>query len=198
VHLSGISLGISPVVRAVALTLLEAVVAARVSVSFDPNLRLNLWPDRDEMRTVVDTFAAQSTVVMPGIGEGQLLTGRDDPEGIAKTYLDAGAREVVVIKLGAEGAQAWTAHDKRPGPARSPSPLSTPSAPATASLPATLPLSSTAAACENELIKVLRLARWPPPDRAIWMRCRRAAKSTRCSTPRCPPSSKQSRRPAEP
>ena len=108
VHLTGITLGISPVVRAVALALLEAAIAARVSVSFDPNLRLNLWPDRDEMRTVVNTFAARATVVMPGLGEGQLLTGHDNPEGIAKTYLDTGTREVV-IKLGAEGAQAWTA-----------------------------------------------------------------------------------------
>jgi sugar/nucleoside kinase (ribokinase family) len=107
-HLTGITLGISPVVRAVALALLEAAVAARVSVSFDPNLRLNLWPDRDEMRTVVNTFAAQATVVMPGFGEGRLLTGSDDPEGIAKVYLAAGADEVV-IKLGARGAHAWTA-----------------------------------------------------------------------------------------
>jgi sugar/nucleoside kinase (ribokinase family) len=107
-HLTGITLGVSPVVRAVALTLLEAAAAARVSVSFDPNLRLNLWPDRDEMRAIVNTVAAQATVVMPGLGEGRLLTGHDDPEAIANTYLDAGAREVV-IKLGADGAHAWTA-----------------------------------------------------------------------------------------
>jgi 2-dehydro-3-deoxygluconokinase len=107
VHLTGITLGISPVVRAAALTLLEAAAAAQVSVSFDPNLRLNLWPDRDEMRAVVNTFAAHATLVMPGLGEGRLLTGHDDAAAIAKTYLDAGAREVV-IKLGAEGAQAWT------------------------------------------------------------------------------------------
>jgi sugar/nucleoside kinase (ribokinase family) len=107
-HLTGITLGVSPVVRAVALTLLEAAAAARVSVSFDPNLRLNLWPDRDEMRAIVNTVAAQATVVMPGLGEGRLLTGHDDPEAIANTYMDAGAREVV-IKLGAEGAHAWTA-----------------------------------------------------------------------------------------
>jgi sugar/nucleoside kinase (ribokinase family) len=106
-HLTGITLGVSPVVRAVALTLLEAA-AARVSVSFDPNLRLNLWPDRDEMRAIVNTVAAQAAVVMPGLGEGRLLTGHDDPEAIANTYLDAGAGEVV-IKLGAEGAHAWTA-----------------------------------------------------------------------------------------
>jgi 2-dehydro-3-deoxygluconokinase len=109
VHLTGITLGISPVVRAVALAMLEAAVAARVTVSFDPNLRLNLWPDRDEMRTVINTFAAQATVVMPGLGEGRLLTGSEDAEGIAKVYLAAGADEVV-IKLGARGAHAWTAN----------------------------------------------------------------------------------------
>ena len=41
-HLTGITLGISPVVRAAPLTLLEAAISAGVSVSFDPNLRLNL------------------------------------------------------------------------------------------------------------------------------------------------------------
>lgn len=107
-HLSGIPLGISPVVRAASITLLEAAVVAGVSVSFDPNLRLNLWPDPDEMRTVINTIAGRASVVMPGAGEGRLLTGQDDPEAIAKAYLDGGAREVV-IKLGAEGACAWTA-----------------------------------------------------------------------------------------
>jgi sugar/nucleoside kinase (ribokinase family) len=107
-HLTGIVLGISPVVRAAALTLLEAAVAAEVSVSFDPNLRLNLWPDQDEMRAVINTVAARANVVMPGIGEGRLLTGQDDAAAIAQNYLDAGTHEVV-IKFGAEGARAWTA-----------------------------------------------------------------------------------------
>jgi sugar/nucleoside kinase (ribokinase family) len=108
VHLTGITLGISPVVRAAALTLLEAAVVAGVSVSFDPNLRLNLWPDREEMRTVINGAAARATVVMPGLGEARLLTEHHEPEDIAKAYLEAGAGEVV-IKLGAEGAHAWTA-----------------------------------------------------------------------------------------
>ena len=107
-HLSGIPLGISPVVRAASMTLLEAAIAAGISVSFDPNLRLNLWPDPDEMRAVINTVAGRATVVMPGAGEGELLTGQDDPEGIGRAYLDGGAHEVV-IKLGAEGAWAWTA-----------------------------------------------------------------------------------------
>ena len=107
-HLTGIALGISPVVRATALNLLEAALAAHVSVSFDPNLRLNLWPDHDEMRNLLNTIAARANVVLPGIGEGRLLTGHDDPDAIADTYLHAGAAEVVV-KLGAAGARAFTA-----------------------------------------------------------------------------------------
>ncbi len=105
-HLTGITLGISPVVRAAALSLLEAALAAGISVSFDPNLRLNLWPDRDEMARIVNTVAARASVVMPGIGEGRLLTGQQEPEAVADSYLRAGAREVV-IKLGATGARAW-------------------------------------------------------------------------------------------
>jgi sugar/nucleoside kinase (ribokinase family) len=107
-HLTGITLGISPVVRAASLTLLEAAIIAGVSVSLDPNLRLNLWPDREEMRALINTVAARATLVMPGLREARLLTDHDDPESIAAAYLDAGAHEVV-IKLGAEGAHAWTA-----------------------------------------------------------------------------------------
>jgi sugar/nucleoside kinase (ribokinase family) len=107
-HLTGITLGISPVVRAAAFSLLEAALAAGISVSFDPNLRLNLWPDRDEMLTIVNTVAARASVVMPGLGEGRLLTGHEEPEAVAETYLRAGAGEVA-IKLGAAGAFARTA-----------------------------------------------------------------------------------------
>jgi 2-dehydro-3-deoxygluconokinase len=107
-HLTGITLGISPVVRATALSLLQAAGAAGIGISFDPNLRLNLWPSHDEMRSLVNTVAAHATVVMPGISEGRLLTGQDEPDAIADFYLRVGAREVVV-KLGADGAQAFTA-----------------------------------------------------------------------------------------
>ena len=106
-HLTGIVLGISPVVRAAALTLLEAAIAAgqrllRPEPAAEPLAR------QDEMRAVINTVAARATVVMPGLGEGRLLTGYDNADAIAQFYLGSGAREVV-IKLGGEGARAWTA-----------------------------------------------------------------------------------------
>lgn len=107
-HLTGIVLGISPAARAAALTLLDAAVNAGLSVSFDPNLRLNLWPDQEEMRGMINTVAARATVLMPGLVEGRLLTGASEPDDIAQFYLSRGVQEVV-IKLGAAGARGWTA-----------------------------------------------------------------------------------------
>jgi len=57
---------------------------------------------------VINTVAERATVVMPGLEEARLLTDYHEPEEIAKAYLESGAGEVV-IKLGAEGARAWTA-----------------------------------------------------------------------------------------
>ena len=106
-HLTGITLGISPIVRAASFALVEAAVAAGASVSFDPNLRLNLWPDREEMRAVINTLAAHATLVMPGLAEGRLLTGASEPDDIAEFYLRRGGPQVV-IKLGAAGARGWS------------------------------------------------------------------------------------------
>ena len=73
------------------------------SVSFDPNLRPSLWPDVQTMRDTLNRLARDADWVLPGLAEGQLLTGCDTPEGIAGFYLAQGAK-AVVVKLGAAGA----------------------------------------------------------------------------------------------
>ncbi|SDU96724.1 2-dehydro-3-deoxygluconokinase [Microlunatus sagamiharensis] len=103
VHLTGITLGVSAATREATLLLLDAARSAGCTVSFDPNLRLPLWPDRDEMRKVVNGVAARADVVLPGAAEARLLTGTDDPEEVMAFYCGRGAGEVAV-KLGAEGA----------------------------------------------------------------------------------------------
>jgi sugar/nucleoside kinase (ribokinase family) len=86
------------------------------SVSFDPNLRPSLWPDRTAMVAHINRLAALAHWVLPGIAEGRMLTGRDAPADIAAFYLERGA-EGVVIKLGAEGAYYRTARDEGTVPA---------------------------------------------------------------------------------
>ena len=105
-HLTGITLGISAESRAATLALLEAARSHGATVSFDPNLRLNLWPRPRRDARHREYGRRPGHVVLPGIGEGSLLTGHSEPEAIADFYLEAGAQQVAV-KLGADGAQVW-------------------------------------------------------------------------------------------
>jgi len=58
----------------------------------------------------LNALAELADWVLPGIGEGEILTGYTKPEDIARFYLERGARGVI-IKLGARGAYFRTADD---------------------------------------------------------------------------------------
>lgn len=81
------------------------------TISFDPNLRPSLWPDTDTMIKAINNIAAKADWIFPGINEGKLLTGFDQPEDIASFYLEQGA-SLVVIKLGPEGAYYKTSNEE--------------------------------------------------------------------------------------
>jgi 2-dehydro-3-deoxygluconokinase len=80
------------------------------SISFDPNLRPALWRSQGEMVECLNHLSSFSDWVLPGLAEGQLLTGRDSVQGIADFYLERGA-QCVVVKLGPEGAYFATAQE---------------------------------------------------------------------------------------
>lgn len=102
-HLTGICPALSDSCRELAFALAAATRAAGRRVSFDPNVRPHLWPDRDAMVATLGGLAALADLVLPGLEEGRLLTGRQSPQEIATHYLDRGAQHVVV-KLGPAGA----------------------------------------------------------------------------------------------
>jgi len=103
VHLTGILPALSAGCRELAFAMAAAARSQGHRVSFDPNLRPRLWTSRDEMVSMLNALAAQADVVLPGLAEGRLLTGRHSAEDIAASYLELGAG-AVVVKLGAEGA----------------------------------------------------------------------------------------------
>lgn len=103
VHLTGILPALSAGCRELALVLAKTARAHGRRVSFDPNLRPRLWASHDDMVATVNALAAQADLVLPGLAEGRLLTGRDRADDIADSYLDLGAG-AVVVKLGAQGA----------------------------------------------------------------------------------------------
>jgi 2-dehydro-3-deoxygluconokinase len=109
-HLTGVAPAISASSRELAFLLAREMRAAGKTISFDPNLRPTLWPSRAAMVEGLNALAELADWVLPGIGEGEILTGYTKPEDIARFYLERGARGVIV-KLGARGAYFRTADD---------------------------------------------------------------------------------------
>lgn len=82
------------------------------TISFDPNLRPVLWKSEAQMVEQLNKLAFQANWVLPGIKEGEILTGYRQPEAIADFYLDHGV-QCVAIKTGADGAWFKTAQGEQ-------------------------------------------------------------------------------------
>ncbi len=108
-HLSGVCAGVSAPMRELAFHLARRARQAGRSISFDPNLRPSLWPSEAVMVDTLNALAALADWVLPGLAEGERLTGRRGAAGVADVYLARGA-SLVVIKLGPQGA-CWFARD---------------------------------------------------------------------------------------
>jgi len=102
-HLSGVFPAVSASARALVFQLARSARQAGCSISFDPNLRPSLWPGEADMRDTLNALAAQADWVLPGLAEGERLSGCRGAERVADFYLAQGAAWVVV-KLGPAGA----------------------------------------------------------------------------------------------
>jgi 2-dehydro-3-deoxygluconokinase len=105
-HVSGIPAAVSLGCRATVYELIDMAIQNGVHISFDPNLRLSLWPDKKEMVRVINGLAIKAEIFLPGVKEGRILMGSTDPETIAGYYMNQpeSRLKVVVVKVGAKGA----------------------------------------------------------------------------------------------
>jgi 2-dehydro-3-deoxygluconokinase len=101
-HLSGISLAISPRACDTGYAAIECARAAGVAVSFDTNLRLKLWP-LARARAVMSDVMRLCDICLPSLEDVQAITGLDEPDALVDHCLRLGAR-IVALKLGAAGA----------------------------------------------------------------------------------------------
>jgi len=101
-HLSGISLAISPGARDTAFEAMAEARRAGTLVSFDSNLRLKLW-SLDDARAGIARAAASCDLFLPSVEDVTALSGLADPDAIIDWSHALGARQVV-LKLGPEGA----------------------------------------------------------------------------------------------
>lgn len=106
-HLTGILPALSESTREASFYLIERARENGLTVSFDPNLRPQLWPSREVMIKTVNDLAAKADYVFPGEAEGDILCGSSDPDTIGSFYLELGAKGVVT-KVGSKGAYLVT------------------------------------------------------------------------------------------
>jgi 2-dehydro-3-deoxygluconokinase len=101
-HISGISQCISTSACDTVFSAIAIAKEANVKISYDPNLRLKLWPIH-RAKAIIHQTISMADIVLPSIEDAQALNGKKSAEEIAQLYLDLGP-EVVALKLGAEGS----------------------------------------------------------------------------------------------
>jgi 2-dehydro-3-deoxygluconokinase len=114
-HASGIGQAISTSACDAVFRAIRLAREAGALVSYDPNLRLRLWP-LDRARAVIDASLRLADIALPGIDDARALTGLEDPDRICDLYLSYGCR-MVLLTLGGEGCLAATPDARRRLPA---------------------------------------------------------------------------------
>lgn len=110
-HVSGISQAISDSAADTVFGAMDIARRAGLRISYDSNLRLQLWP-LQRARAVIHAAMAQCQIALPGLDDAIQLTGHRDPDAICDFYLALGA-EIVALTLGAEGTLVATNAERR-------------------------------------------------------------------------------------
>lgn len=105
-HFCSVSLVDSPM-RYAHLAAITAAREAGAILSFDPNLRFPLWPDREQLRQTVWQFLPLTHILKLSDEELPFLTGTDDIEA-ALPRLFTGDVQLVLYTCGSKGACAYT------------------------------------------------------------------------------------------
>lgn len=102
IHITGISPALSHNMLENIIYLVKEGKKKGLSISFDPNIRLQLWESRNKMIETMNSIASYADYITPNISEGKILTGKSDEVEIAEFFLEKGVKNVIV-KLGSKG-----------------------------------------------------------------------------------------------
>ncbi|QGZ65782.1 sugar kinase [Paraburkholderia acidisoli] len=100
-HVSGISQAISASACDAVFAAIAQARRAGAAVTYDPNMRLKLWP-LARARAVIEATVREVDYLLPSLEDAQTLTGISDPEAIVAHYLALGPH-TVCLKMGGDG-----------------------------------------------------------------------------------------------
>ncbi|WP_278246906.1 sugar kinase [Alkaliphilus transvaalensis] len=109
-HITGITPALSASAREAVYKAIEIAKKNNVLVSFDPNIRLKLW-SIDEAKEVLLDIAKKADIIFPGIDEGRILLGLEDPIEITEAFHGMGCK-TIATKLGKDGCYVSNQKEK--------------------------------------------------------------------------------------
>ena len=105
-HFCSVSLGDFPMKEAHRKAIKYAK-AAGALISFDPNIRRQLWDSEEALKKAVDEFIPFADIMKISDEEMDFITGEKDPKKAAEYLLERGV-SLVLVTLGTEGARVYT------------------------------------------------------------------------------------------
>lgn len=115
-HFCSVSLGDFPMKKAHQIAI-EIAECKNAIVSFDPNLRFQLWEDTEKLKKVVNDFIPKADIIKLSDEELYFITGEIKIEN-ALPKLFTGNVKMVVFTCGSEGAYAFTKNAKAFSPSQ--------------------------------------------------------------------------------
>ena len=109
-HITGITPALSETCYQTVLAAINIAKRNKMTIVFDPNLRLKLWT-AEKAKKVFNEIATHADIILPGLDEGQFMTGETEVEDVADALM--GDRDkTIIIKLGSKGAYLHTKNEK--------------------------------------------------------------------------------------
>ncbi|NYV27610.1 sugar kinase [Streptobacillus felis] len=106
IHITGIPLGISESFREAIIYLIKKAKEKNIYITFDPNLRPQMWDDIEKMKKIVNDICTKVDLILPGIGECEILLGLKDINDIKNKYFEMGVKRII-IKDGERGSYCF-------------------------------------------------------------------------------------------
>ncbi|EKS6886307.1 aminoimidazole riboside kinase [Enterobacter bugandensis] len=105
-HVCSIALSAEPS-RSATFQAMDAIRKAGGYVSFDPNIRPDLWPDENALRRCLQQALQSADVVKLSVEELAFLTGDADAQEGLNTLMQRCPARLVLVTQGKEGVIAW-------------------------------------------------------------------------------------------
>ena len=122
-HFCSVSLGNYPMKEA-HVQAIQYAKKANAIISFDPNLRKQLWESEEDLKKAVLEFLPQVDILKLSDEEVEFVTGKENLEDALEALFDLGIT-VVILTLGGDGAMVYTKQTKAKQPGVEVSPVDT-------------------------------------------------------------------------